>query len=230
VWDDVHDRHWLLLEFVEGAPVRDCEIEHWLAAAECLGKIHGFFYRDAAHLRECDFLLQHDAQALSSKPQEAADAIEATAPHLKSRFETIAHEYSRFVEVMVASPFTLVHGAYRPQNVMACEAAGQTRYCAYDWEEAAFGSPYYDLAYLVDGFDPPMLKQFFDRYVTGAEKYGMPTPSRARMQYEVDCFRLHMSVNSLSRATLKKYSEDIVSKLLRDAMERYEDVQRSAHA
>jgi len=230
VWDDANSRHWLLLEFVEGIPVKWREIDDWLTAAEQLGRIHGYFYRQTARLRSCGYLASNDADSLQSKANKAAAVVEITAPHLSSAFAKVVGDYTACVDAMVASPFTLVHGEYRPKNVMVCRSADNPRFCVYDWEAAAFGSPYYDLAYLVDGFESPMLNGFFDRYVEGAGSYGMPTPSHARMRYEVDCFRLHMIVNLLARADIKGYANDIVSKLVGHALTRHEDVQRSANA
>ena len=94
------------------------------------------------------------------------------------------------------------------------------RICAYDWEEAAFGAPLYDLAYLSDGFEPPTLDLMFDMYRQGAMKFGMPVPEQEEMTYVVNCFRLHMIVNLLAHAYVKQYDESDVTKLLTQGEER----------
>jgi aminoglycoside phosphotransferase (APT) family kinase protein len=92
---------------------------------------------------------------------------------------------------------TLVHGSYRPQNVLVDRSSEPTRICPTDWELAAFGRSTYDLAFVCDGFRPPQLDELFDAYEREAERSGLPARDRDELRHEVDCFRLHKKVNSL---------------------------------
>ena len=59
--------------------------------------------------------------------------------------------------VLTRESDTLVHGSYRPQNVLVAQACDPPRICPTDWELAALGRSTYDLAFICDGFRPPRL-------------------------------------------------------------------------
>jgi aminoglycoside phosphotransferase (APT) family kinase protein len=220
VWDESQETFWLLLEYVDGIEVRDLESNYWIAAAGWLGQMHGYFTRHAHYLSRLDFLIRHDVHFLSAKADAALDAVSQILPGSIDRFAKILNRYDRVVEAMVVHPPTLIHGAFRPQNVMVSGESRSMRICAYDWEEAAFGAPLYDLAYLSDGFKPPTLDLMFGMYRQGATRFGMSVPEQEEMRYVVDCFRLHMIVNLLAQARVKQYGESNIAKLLVQGEER----------
>ena len=76
------------------------------------------------------------------------------------------------------------------------------------------GAPLLDLAYLLDGIEPPALDPLLDSYVREARSYDLPLPPRREMKYVLDCFRLHMTLTMLGHAVLKGYQEPGVAKLL----------------
>jgi aminoglycoside phosphotransferase (APT) family kinase protein len=214
VVDESRGRLWLLLEFVDGTPVGYCDLEYWPAAAEGLGRMHGAFARQADRLRACDFLLRHDGDFFWSKAEFALKAMGQIAPHLVDRLTALVNRYAPVVAVMTGQPPTLVHGGCRPSNILVRVASDPSRVCILDWEEAAVGGPLFDVAYLLDGFEPPVLDGFLDAYRRGASAYGLALPPPGEMKYVVDCFRLHMTLRSLSQAVLKGYKERDVAKLL----------------
>ena len=220
IWDESQGTFWLLLEYVDGTEVRHLETNYWIAAAGWLGQMHGYFTRHAHYLSRLDFLIRHDAHFLSAKANAALDAVSQILPGSIDRFAKILNRYDRVVEAMVVHPPTLIHGAFRPQNVMVSGGSRSMRICAYDWEEAAFGAPLYDLAYLSDGFKPPTLDLMFGMYRQGATRFGMSVPEQEEMRYVVNCFRLHMIVNLLAQARVKQYGESNITKLLAQGEER----------
>ena len=222
VWDESQETFWLLLEYVDGKEVRDLESNYWIAAAGWLGQMHGYFTRHAHYLSRLDFLIRHDARFLSAKAEAALDTVSQILPGSVDRFARIVNRYDQVIEAMVAHPPTLIHGAFRPQNVMLGGESESMRICAYDWEEAAFGAPLYDLAYLTDGFEPPNLDLTFETYRQGAMRFGMPVPEKEEMRYIVNCFRLHMIVISLAHAPAKQYGERDVANLLAAGEERFQ--------
>ena len=118
------------------------------------------------------------------------------------------------MEVMTDQPRTLLQGGCRPSNVLIRVASDPSRVCILDWEEAGLGSPLFDVAHLVDGIESPLLDRLLDAYRQGAAEYGMEPPSPDETKYTVDCFRLHMAFNSMSRIVLKGYEENDVLNLL----------------
>jgi thiamine kinase-like enzyme len=202
------------LEFVDGTPVGYCDLEYWAPAAGGLGRLHGYFAAQNSRLQACDFLLQHNADFFWSKAELAVHDVSHIAPHLNDRLAEIVNDYAPIVDVMTDQPPTLLHGGCRPSNILVKVTSDPSRGCVIDWEEAAVGAPLFDVAYLLDGFEPPTLDLFLDTYRQEALAYDISLPPKEEMKYIVDCFRLHMIMNSLSQAVLKGYKERDVAKLL----------------
>jgi hypothetical protein len=214
ILDESQGRFWLLLEFVDGTPVGYCHIEYWAPAAGGLGRMHGYFAQQCNRLRACDFLIHHNADFFWSKAELALRNVSQICPHLVDRLANIINHYTPIVDIMTGQPPTLLHGGCRPSNILVKVASDPSRICIIDWEEAAFGSPLYDVAYLLDGFESPTLDRLLDAYRQEALAFDISLPPKEDMKYIVDCFRLHMIMNSLSQAVLKGYKEKGVVKLL----------------
>jgi len=196
-WDEVAARFWLMLEFVDGKPLRHCGFEHWLEAAAWLGRLHGRFVGQRDRLRGCGFLKRHDADFFVHSAERALRAVSGLSEALARRLARVLEVHDAIVAVMARDPDALVHGSYRPQNVLVVRSSEPPRICPTDWELAAFGRSTYDLAFVCDGFRPPRLEALFDVYERQAENSGFPVRDRTDLRHEVDCFRLHKTINSL---------------------------------
>jgi aminoglycoside phosphotransferase (APT) family kinase protein len=196
-WDEAAAHFWLILEFVEGEPLRDCSFEYWLAAAAWLGRLHGRFIRQRGRLRECGFLVRHDADYFALAAERALRAVSDLSDTLAQRLASVLEGYDAILPVLSRDADMLVHGSYRPQNVLVDRSSEPARICPTDWELAAFGRSTYDLAFVCDGFRPPQLDALFDAYEREAEACGLPVRGRDEVRHEVDCFRLHKRMNSL---------------------------------
>jgi len=214
VLDESQGLCWLALEFVDGTPVGYCELEHWAPAAGALGRMHGYFARHAEGLRACDYLIHQTADYFWSIADLALRNVSQISPHLVDRLANIIGHYAPIVAVMTSQPPTLLHGGCRPTNILIKVASDPSRVCIIDWEEAGFGAPLYDVAYLLDGIEPPILDPLLDAYRQEALAYDLRLPPKEEMKYVVDCFRLQMVMNSLSQAVLKGYREKGVAKLV----------------
>jgi aminoglycoside phosphotransferase (APT) family kinase protein len=196
-WDEAAARFWLMLEFVDGKPLRHCGFEHWLEAAAWLGRLHGRFVGQRGRLRACGFLMRHDADFFIHAAERALRTVSGRSEALAQRLANVLEGYDAVVAVMTRDSDALVHGSYRPQNVLVVRSPEPPRICPTDWELAAFGRSAYDLAFLCDGFRPPRLDALFDAYEREAENFGLPVRERNELRHEVDCFRLHKTINSL---------------------------------
>jgi hypothetical protein len=214
VWDRSEGRFWLLLEFVDGLPVRDCELDSWVLAAAWLGRMQGWFARHLDRLARCDFLLRHDAGFFRSKAEQAVQAVSQTSASLAARLGTVVSSYDRLVAVLVSQPSTLVHGSYRPENILVYGEAEPLRICPIDWELAAVGAPLYDLAFITDGFKPPERDRLWGAYREQAAAWNLTVPNREEMRYVVDCFRLHKILKSLGESWAKRFPAATVAKLV----------------
>jgi hypothetical protein len=215
VWDEPKGRFWLLLEFVNGIPVKHCNFEYWVEAAGWLGKMHGYFAQKSNRLKACDFLLEHGAHFFWSTVERALQAVSQISTSLADRMKNMIYGYDQLVTVMTSQPLTLVHGAYLPSQILVDIEDGNLRVCPTDWELAAFGSALYDFSFLVDGFNPPQWDRLWEAYRQSAAKYSIPVPEMDEMRYIVDCFGLHKIMNWLSQALDREYLEKDVAKLVR---------------
>jgi hypothetical protein len=214
VWDSSAGRFWLVLEFVDGLPVRDCELDSWVAAAGWLGRMQGYFARHPDRLVRGGFLPRHDTDFFRSKAELAVLAVSQTSAALADRLVTLVSRYDRLVAVMVNQPSTLVHGSYRPGNILVDCQAEPTRVCPVDWELAAIGAPLYDLAFITDGFGAPELDRLWGAYREQAGAWNFPVPDPGEMTDVVNCFRLHKVLKSLSESWEKRYPVGTVAKLV----------------
>jgi aminoglycoside phosphotransferase (APT) family kinase protein len=197
-WDEAAARFWLMLEFVDGKPLSHCGFDHWLDAAAWLGRLHGRFAGRRARLRASGFLKRHDADFFSHSAERALRAVSGLSDALARRLARVLEVHDAIVAVMARDPDALVHGSYRPQNVLVVPSSEPPRICPTDWELAAFGRSTYDLAFICDGFRPPRLDALFDAYEREAQGSGLPMRGRNELRHEVDCFRLHKTINSLA--------------------------------
>jgi hypothetical protein len=217
--DDAAARFWLLLELVDGKLLRDCTYKHWPAAAGWLGRLHGHFAGQGDRLRASGFLVSHDAEFFVQAGERALRALSGFSAELAHRLAGVLEGYDPVVAVLGRDPETLVHGSYRPQNVLVDPSCDPPRICPTDWELAAFGRRTFDLAFLCDGFRPPRLFELFDTYEREAEGFGIAPRDRDELRYELDCFRLHKTVNSLGHLRQWPHPEETTAKVVATAEE-----------
>jgi len=213
IWDSPNDRHWLLLEFVEGVEVRSLPLEYWVAAVGWLGKLHGKFAQQRGMLAEMDFLIRRDADYYQAKAQEALTIATAVAPSLSDRIESLVRSFARVIPDIAYLPPTLVHGSIgAPQIIVDCDVVPM-RIAPVDWESATYGSGFQDVAKLTDGFEPPLLDDMLEAYVREAREHGLIV-DRREMGHAVDSFRLLRMINGLAQARRKSYALKDVTKVV----------------
>jgi aminoglycoside phosphotransferase (APT) family kinase protein len=216
VWDDNRQWFWLLLEYVQGRKLSAFKFEHWLEAAHWLGRMQGRF--TGAKLSALDFLVEHDGSFFSSIAEEALRAARAASSRLAARLSSTLSDYDELVAVMSADRSALVHGAYRPYNILVCPQAGH-RICVLDWEESARGSPLYDLACLADGFerDAPSFDALVDGYEQEAAAAGLAVPDRDEVRRLIHAFSLHRNLKTLTKAETRSFSLEGITDLVERA-------------
>jgi thiamine kinase-like enzyme len=183
-------------------------------AAGWLGKLQAHFGRRTDCLAASEFLARHDSEFFKLKAELALRDVARISAPLASRLAGVLVHYDRLVDLLTGQPRTLVHGAYRPCNILTVVASDPVRICPVDWEAAAIGSPFYDLAYLTNGFEPPILERFLDAYRHEALGNGVAVPDREEARHLVDVFRFSMTINLLSRAHERGFSVRRVAKAI----------------
>jgi hypothetical protein len=214
VWDEAEGRYWLLLEFVEGVPVRHLDFEAWLPAVAWLGRMYGHFVARPELWGNCDVLARHDASFFETTAEQAMRSVTEFSADLGRRLDPIVRRYHKAVAVMTGQPRTLVHGTYRPAQIITDDPGHPKRICPVDWEKAAVGASLYDLTFIVDGFDPERLHRLFEAYRAEARRCGVRVGDDAEMKLVVDCFRLHRVMNWLAVSLARRYEPRVIHKLI----------------
>ena len=214
VWEPENGRQWLLIEYVQGTPVRYCDFEDWPLATAWLGEMHGCFSSQLQRLESCAFLALHDRDFFRSKAQCSLDTVARIAQAESARLADALRDYDDVVDTMLRGPRTLLHGGYRPMNVLIRIEGDPRRICVIDWEEAGVGSPISDLGYFVDGFEGARLELLLDRYRAAAEPLGLPLPAHDEMLHAIDCFRLHKLVHSLQKYVRWNVPAETIQRLI----------------
>jgi hypothetical protein len=213
-WDEERGRYWLLLEHVDGPQVKWCEFADWQQAAGWLGKLHGRFSGAEEELAGAHFLVRHDAAFFLETAERARTAVSTAPPRLNRQLGTALTGYRRLAGEMAALPGTLVHGGYRPQNIIRGAWDGRARICPADWEEAAYGSRFYDFAYLSDGFVRGRISALWTAYREQATRAGVELPPDATARRLVGAFNLHKNLGTLAKAVDRDFPARAVEKLV----------------
>lgn len=214
VWEPVRGRFWLLLELVPGRPVRECTLDAWIAAAAWLGRLQGLCARHLDRGPGADRLLRYDDAFLWSRTELAARHVGGVSLPLAKQLGTSLQRYGRVVPAMVAGPPTLVHGHYRPYNVLIDASSEPPRICPVDWERAGLGPPAYDFAYLAEGFDPQRLDLLGEAYRAEAARYGLSVADPEALRYLANAFRVHRMLSLLGSAVERRFTEAEVAGLV----------------
>jgi aminoglycoside phosphotransferase (APT) family kinase protein len=214
VWDDARGRHWLLLEHVDGTVLASLDVEQWIAPMAWLARMQARFAGAAFLSAPPAFLQRHDAAFFEARADRALRSVARIAPALTGRITAVLRGYEQIVAPMANQPPTLVHGAFRPANMLVDNSRRPARICPVDWELAAVGSPLYDLAFFCDGFEPPILDRMWDAYLEEAAAGGLSVPPREEFRWLIDCFRLYRVIAWLAPAVAKRYAPADIEKLV----------------
>lgn len=193
--DERSGRGRLLLEYVPAPSLQACGPQFVPLAAAWLAKLHAFVSRNPDRLAGAGYLVRHDEQFHWTQAQQAAQSLAGYDLSLASRVEQVLKRYERCVKVMAAQERTLVHGSYRPRHILL-DPAG-SRLCPIDWERAAIGSRYFDLAYLTPEMSPQELEHVVQAYCAASRQAGMNVPSEEEVTHSLNCFRLHLLMGRL---------------------------------
>ena len=218
VWDEARSRHWLLLEFVLGRTLRQSPIEDWIAAAGWLGRLHGALAGREAELARPGLLVNYGDAYFRVVAERALQAVRSRSGSLHRRLVATLSDYGAMIESFCATPPTLVHGSYRPKNVLIDPSATPARICPVDWELAAVGPQLHDLACMANEVDcRPTIERFCEAYAKGADAFGISVSWTDEMLAELDRLRLHRVLRSLARSAEWAYPDSAVTVLVAKA-------------
>lgn len=216
VWDDATDRHWLMLEFVEGRKFQRHPIENLLAAGRWIGRLHRSVAGDEPRLAQPGILLTYDATYFQQIAERAVRAVGARFGSLRPRLEAAVAGYESLIEKICSARPTLVHGSYRPKNILVASSSSAVRLCPADWELAAIGPALHDLAFIADGCDRPSIKLLCEAYLETAPSHLTGTRTDDMLE-GIERLRLHKALRSLARSGEWGYPEQTVTAIVAKA-------------
>ena len=212
-------RGTLLLEHMEGSPLRDNEPHHWQLAATWLAALHAFFARRRDLLIDADFLGRHDEEFFWHQAERTVQSLVRENASHAARVQRVLRTYHLNVRLMVGQPeLTLVHGSFKPNDILLDPA--RSRVCPIDWERAALGSRFFDLAHLTDLMSACQLDQFIATYGAAAKAAGLDVPPAREISHIIDCFHLHRLMDRLRKWPRKQDKSLTIDQLL----ERFEAI------
>jgi aminoglycoside phosphotransferase (APT) family kinase protein len=217
VWDESAGRHWLLLEFVEGRTLHHSSIKGRIAAAAWLARLHATIAGHQAELAQPGVLLDYDDAYFLGIAERARQAVGSRSGSLQRGLEAVVSGYEAIAERCSTGPRTLVHGSYRPTNILVDSRVTPVRICPVDWELAAVGPHLHDLAFIADGCDRSTIEHLCDSYAGDARAAGFEVMDTEEVLAEIERLRLHKTLRSLARSTEWAYPDDVVADLVTTA-------------
>ena len=216
-YDALTGEYVLVLEDLRAAGCRPLAVVEATAAATTLGRLHGRFagaFDDDARreivrgplpimpitlalaspiekfFRDCWKAVR--AERRYALAELLADRGEAAGPAAISLLDALAAPgaYASMTEALAAPPRTLLHGDFRPENMMVEDATGEV--VVYDWQFASVGNGAYDLAYfsalVADPDDRRRLDPELRRaYVSGLAGSGAAAPRDLERDLRYGC-------------------------------------------
>jgi hypothetical protein len=133
----------VILEKVHGRELFQVgELDLWVRAAQWARSFHAATADRAHELAAALPLLHHDRAFYSAWLDRARRFVS------DPRMKWIADCYDAVIDCLVSTPHTLIHGELYPSNVLVTDDG---RVCAIDWEMAAIGPGWVDVAALTAG-------------------------------------------------------------------------------
>ena len=169
-WDAERGLYWLFLEFVEGKKVSKlADPAVWEASARAVARFH--HASQSVSIADCPFLPWLDENHYWECFTKVRDKISS----LKAKDRQLAEEglelYRQAIPALLKLPQSLIHGEYFGKNIMFGPSG--SKICIVDWETAAWGPSFLDIASLSTGDwsleeKTAMRRAYFEEYRTFA--------------------------------------------------------------
>lgn len=209
-WDDGLGRYWLLLEYVEGTPVRQLDLQTWCRAAAWLARFQAASRARSDPAASCRLVL-HDEGFFLDVAAGAVRAVSLWSAAEGARLRELLGGYGRWLDHLLDQPPTLVHGAYLPVQILAAGNAGD-RLCPLDWELAGLGPAVYDLGFLAYGFSGEERHALLAAYRDEAARVGLAVPDD--LSGRVACVEVHRTLAALGHSVERGYSDQAIGEYM----------------
>lgn len=154
----------------------DCSFEDGNSAIQALAKMHAKWW-DADHLNGFDWLgrftnIEELNRRTKNYPNVQERFLEISDRYLPVGYESVARKFGQYYreifEDFGKNPVTLLHGDFRPVNLLFNDEVGTSNpVYAFDWQLASSGKAATDVAYFICwSFAPASRRRFEDRLLT----------------------------------------------------------------
>jgi aminoglycoside phosphotransferase (APT) family kinase protein len=166
-WEPYRSIHWLFLEYVGPSLKKATEPALWRAAAQWAARFHAKVRSIPA--AQTDFLPRYDR----AHYWLCAHGIQGKLPHIDPEDRPVIHaaleHFTGSIDRLLALPQSVIHGEYYGHNVLIRRPPPDCQVTAIDWESAAIGPSFFDLASLSAGkwtYEQKlaMRRAYFDEY------------------------------------------------------------------
>lgn len=182
------DQYWLFIEKVPGLEIYKIgEFEIWLQVARWLAKMHAKFGNRVEELQGKASLLQYDRDYYMLWPDRAVAFSRHQAPGIRVTLEKLLSRYDRVIDRLLQLPPTLLHGDFYASNILAQQLDNKLRICPVDWDMAALGPGYIDLAALISG-------QWSESERNALVKAYLGTKLTDKARIDIACCQLHLAI------------------------------------
>lgn len=223
VWSDRIT--WLVLEFVDGVPLAWCDLEVWYEAAAWLGRWQTAIAGWLPALRRSGHFVDRDPAYFAGIAAKARAGAERVDEGVAQQVAAALPAYLAGSETLTRQPQTIVHGAFRPNQILVESRQATARICPIDWEIAAIGSCLYDLAALADGFEGARLETFMARYLAEATWLESP-PTVSELRSALTTCRNHRALKWIAQGPKRGFSHDDVRELAASLTESAPELQK----
>ena len=223
-------RSWLLLESVPGSQLSDSSWWRWLDAAAWLGRLQAHGVERGLVREPPDGLARHDLAELRATAEEALREVAAIDLRLERALQDALDDYESRVEILAAQPHALVHGSYRPENILVDVPAEPARVVPVDWEHIALGCALYDISVLSAGLERGRAEQLLAVQRAAASAHGLRLPAGDAAWELVTLLRLHKLLRSLGRARRWNFERSAIERSIAHAERLCHELQGSGRA
>jgi Phosphotransferase enzyme family len=216
-WDADGRRRELYLEYIDDLSLRYQPLDHWLAAARELARLHRWFAERRDRVRPLSFLIRIDEEYVRAWAGRAVDTTSSLSPQLGIRLRHAVEGIAPAGALLARMPPTLVHNDLSPKNAIAVTGSEIQRIAFVDWELAGIGCGILDVVHLAYGLDHDACQRLFDAYWGALEGSSLAVEDRKQRATLIAASELHKTLYRLAHVTTLGSDEDTVRRWLKDA-------------
>jgi Ser/Thr protein kinase RdoA (MazF antagonist) len=199
VIDEQNERYWLFLERVAGVELYQLgDFDIWLEAARWLARFHDSAASLAKVPDSFPSLLRYDRAFYRAWPRRAKSYLQSGPAAGRDQLEWMGRSYERVIDRLQELPRTVLHGDFNASNILVRESGESNRICPIDWEMAALGPGFIDLAALISGsWNEEQRRALVSAYLGVLRDSRLGPEEFERALVDVKCCQLHLALQWL---------------------------------